>query len=397
MLRAITDAWDKITSFEHLLEAYRKAQKGKRYRREFLTFSQNLDENLHIIQDQLRAGTFQFGPYRRHTVFVPKKRVVMALPVASRVVQWSIYLILNPYFDKRMIETSYACRVGKGSLEAVTKVQYWMRLVESKREEYTIVKIDVAKYFYRVDHQTLKDILGTYIKDEKLMELLCLVIDSNGEAFGLPQGADPDDLGPDEWLNDVGMPIGNLTSQLFANIYLNELDHYCKHVMKIHMYTRYMDDILAIVPKAEARAVYDGIRAYLKDVLKLDINRKSYMRNPDRIEFVGRVITTRSVRLRKKTTMRIKRSWRIICERYFRGEFDRDAFSRRVDCYRGLIEHCETGNLRNRLNEIYLQEREKAHERNPDCGDPLRAPGGDGLPDSQAAPGDRSDGGQGPV
>ena len=396
-MKVVTDVWDKITSFEHLLEAYRNAQKRKRYRGEFLIFNQRLDENLHIIQDQLRAGTFQFGPYRRHMVYVPKKRVVMALPVASRVVQWSIYQVLNPYFDRRMIETSYACRVDKGSLEAVTKVQYWMRLVESKPDEYTIVKIDVAKYFYRVDHQKLKDILSTYIKDEKLMDLLNLIIDSNGEAFGLPPGADPDDIEPDEWLNDVGMPIGNLTSQLFANIYLNELDHYCKHVMKIHMYARYMDDILAIVPKAEARAVFDGIRMYLMDVLQLNVNRKSYLRKPDRIEFVGRVITTRSVRLRKKTARRIKRSWRVICEKYFRGEFDDEDLARRVASYKGIMDHCETGNLKDRLNEIYLREREKAHGQNPDCGDPLRASGGDGLPDSQAAPGDRSDGGQGSV
>lgn len=356
-MNVVDNVWDTITSFDHLLEAYHNARKSKRFRPEFLAFEAGLDDNIHDIQAQLKSGTFRFGPYQRHWVYVPKKRMVMALPVASRIVQWAIYMVLDPYFDRRMIGDSYACRKGKGSVAAVKRVQYWMRQVNSKPEEYSVIKIDISKYFYRINHDILKDILSRYIKDQQLMALLCQVIDGNGESFGLPRGCKADDIPISEWRNDVGMPIGNLTSQMFANIYLNELDQYCKHVLKIRRYARYMDDIVAIVPRSEAKAVFDSIKAFLADRLALDVNRKSAIMPVQRVEFVGSIITPKRVTLRKQTARRIKRAWRAICRSYFAGEISEASFRRRRDSYNGMIAHVDAANLRRRLNEIYMTER----------------------------------------
>lgn len=353
--QVISDAFLQITEFSWLEDAFRHARKAKRYRGEFLAFSNDLDANLLTIQEQVRAGTFIFGPYRRHWVFVPKKRLVMALPCASRIVQWAIYLLLNPFFDRMMIEDSYACRKGKGSLAAAQRLQHWMQHVERLPGRWYYLKLDISKYFYRVDHAVLLKILGDRITDPRLLDLLEMIINCNGEKFGLPRFMSPDDLEEFDWLADVGMPIGNLTSQLFANIYLDRLDQYCKHVLHIHHYIRYMDDIVILAPSKEAAQEYlRAIAAFLFDVLHLDLNSKTAIRPVGRIEFVGFMVTAEELKLRKATVRRIKEAMRAISRKYFTGEMSREDFDRRVASYKGMIQHCKNENIRHRLNEIYL-------------------------------------------
>lgn len=361
-MKTIDDAFGRITSFESLDRAYRNARKQKRYRPEVLAFSNDLDSNLLRIQEQLLSHTFKFGPYRRHWVTVPKKRIVMALPFDSRIVQWSLYQEMMPFFDNLMIEDSYACRVNGGTLKAADKLQYWMRLCEkSPDNDWYVVKIDISKFFYRVDHEVLKKILWRRVTDPELRMLLENIIDSDGEKFGLPRGASAEDIDDDEWLSDVGMPIGNLTSQMFANIYLNELDHFCKHVLHIHKYVRYMDDIVAIVPgKEEARRNLEEMCRFLTNELHLDLNRKTCIRPLGRVEFVGYMMSANKRKLRKKTVMRIKSSFREICRKYFAGEMSQEDFNRRVDSYKGQLMHCDSDKLKDRLNAIYLDEKRKA-------------------------------------
>lgn len=359
-LTVLRDVWREITSFAQLEEAYKKAHKGKRYRIEVLVFKSDLDSNLLRIQEKLRNGTFQFGPYRRHWVYVPKKRIVMALPFDSRIVQWSIYLTMMPFYDRLMIEDSYACRVGKGSLAAVERLQYWLQQIERKPGDWYIIKIDISKYFYRVDHKLLLDILSYRIEDPELMAMLDAIINCDGEKFGLPRFTGPEDIPPEEWISDVGMPIGNLTSQLFANIYLNELDQFCKHVLGIHYYIRYMDDIIVIVNgKDQANEIKERITTYLYERLRLDVNQKTTIRPAHLpVEFVGYIVTAHSMKLRKPTVQRIKCALRAICSHYFAGEMSQKEFERRVASYEGIMSHCECGSLKKRLNEIYIHAKE---------------------------------------
>ena len=358
--QVISDAFLQITDFSWLVTAYRHARKQKRYRNEFLTFANNLDDNLHSIQDRVRDGSFVFGPYRKHWVYVPKKRLVMALPCDSRIVQWAIYDLLNPFYDRMMIEDSYACRKGKGSLAAVKRLQYWMKQVEGKPGQWYCLKLDISKYFYRVDHAVLLQILGERIKDPCLMELLDKIINCDGERFGLPRFMGPDDAEEADWLADVGMPIGNLTSQLFANIYLDQLDQFCKHVLHIHCYIRYMDDVIILAETKEQSHAYRlAIEAFLKTMLRLDLNRKTAIFPAKRIEFVGYMVTSHELRLRKATVRRIKEAMRAISRKLFTGEMTKQDFDRRVASYKGMIQHCTNAGLRDRLNEIYLHAKER--------------------------------------
>lgn len=350
-----------MVSFEKLDQAYRNARKQKRYRREVLAFSDNLDDNLLELREKALNGTLTFGPYRRHVVFSPKRRTVMALPFPSRVIQWAVYQELNPFYDKQMIEDSYACRVGRGSLQAALRLQYWLKLIEHKPGNWYSLKLDISKYFYRVDHEILLEILSRKIKDERIMSLIRQIVQSDTEKFGLPRWTSPDDIDLDDWLDYCGMPIGNLTSQLFANIYLNELDQYCKHVLHIKKYVRYMDDIIILAESKEIANNYkELIQEFLTDNLRLDLNKKTAVRPVATIEFVGYKISAHKMRLRKDTVKRIKNAFRGICERFFARELTVEEFQRRVASYKGMIQHCDNIKLRNRLNQIYIHEKEKA-------------------------------------
>ena len=146
-------------------------------------------------------------------VYEPKKRLIMSLQFKDRVAQHAIYRQLNPLIEKQYIKDSYACRVGYGTHAAIDRLQGWMRQTERKPEKYYYLKLDVSKYFYRIDHEILKNILARQIKDKQLLDLLAKIIDCEDTRFGLPMGADIGDVAFDEMLFGVGLPIGNLTSQ----------------------------------------------------------------------------------------------------------------------------------------------------------------------------------------
>lgn len=171
-----------------------------------MAFTAAFEHNLFVIQAQMQGGTYILGPYRKLWVFVPKKRLVMALRYPDRIVQWSLYQYLNPIYDKLFIEDSYACRKDKGSHKAAQRLQYWMRQVSRKPDaKWYYLKLDISKFFYRVNHAKLLEILSRRIKDPELMRFLDSVINSRAEAFGLPRGKTPQDTPPEEWLYDVGM------------------------------------------------------------------------------------------------------------------------------------------------------------------------------------------------
>lgn len=350
-------AFAVMTDFAWLERANRNARKGKRYREEVRYFHQNLDGNLLDIQRDVRAGTYRTGGYRHLWVQVQKKRLVMALPYRDRIVQWSVYQLLNQYFDRTFITDSYACRVGKGSHKAVGRLQYWLRQVDrSIYPDWYYLKLDISKYFYRVDHAVLLEILGRRITDPDVMTLLERVIDNPNEPFGLPPGKKPEDVAFESWLYNVGMPIGNLLSQMFANIVLNELDQYCKHVLKIHCYIRYMDDILVLGPDKEQLKQYHAeIAAFLSEMLHLDLNAKTCIRPVSMgIEFVGQRVWATHAVLRKSTARRMKREVRKISEDVRDGVINRQEYQRRVASIRGMMDHTNSGALRWRLNEITL-------------------------------------------
>lgn len=351
-------ALELISSWEWLQEANRNARRGKRTRPSIMQYQDDLEHNLIQTSEEMRAGTYRTGPYRRLWVYIPKRRLVMALDYRDRVVQWSVYQLLYPYFDRRMIEDSYACRRGRGSHKAVTRLQYWLRQIDRKPngKEWYYLKIDVSKYFYRVDHDVLLRILRRHIADPGLLDLLAGIINNPDEPFGLPPGMKPEDADFEAWLYDVGMPIGNLPSQLFGNVVLNELDQFVKHRLKARKYERYMDDGLFLSDSKETlNAWKQAVGDYLRQELHLDLNDKTAIRPVTMgIEFVGRRVWATHSRLRKSTVRRLKNEVHGICRQRAAGTLSKAGFERRCASIRGMLDSCECASLRWRLNEIYL-------------------------------------------
>lgn len=357
-MKPIKNIFQQIYDFENLFEAWENAKKGKRYRKEVLAFSDRLEENLIDIQNHLIYGSYKVGAYRPFYVYEPKKRMVMALPFRDRVVQWAIYQHLNPIFDKQFIADSYACRKGKGTHAAANRLQYWVRQTDRKPERYYYLKLDISKYFYRVDHAVLLKILARKIKDRQLINLLATIIRSEDTRFGLPAGVDPDMCSKEEWLDDVGMPIGNLTSQLFANLYLNELDQYAKHKLGLHYYIRYMDDVIILHHDKKFLAkIKTEIEEFLLNELHLQLNNKTAIRPTSMgIEFVGFRVWATHKKLKKKTAIKIKSRLKYLFQAYRNGNITKEELDRSVAAYNGILKHFNSYNFRQKLNQTYVKE-----------------------------------------
>ena len=364
-LKRIGNIYGEICSFENLYEAYLQVRKCKRYRYEVLRFSAHLEENLLAIQQELREKTYEIGAYHKFIISEPKKRLIMALRFRDRVVQWAIYRQLNPIFERQYIKDSYACRKGKGTHEAIKRLQYWLRKADRSDREWYCLKMDITKYFYRVDHATLMGILERRIKDKDLLWLLGRIVNCDKEAFGLPLDADIAQGTGEERLTECGMPIGNLTSQMFANLYLNELDQFVKNELHEHCFERYMDDSLILSDsKEKLHEDEKRISEFLETRLKLKLNGKTSIR-PIRcgIEFVGFRIWATHIKLRKSSSKKLKRGLKRIQKMYAAGEVTLEEVKPNIMSYYGILQHFNSHKLTRKILEEFVLQRAAPEEQ----------------------------------
>ena len=350
---------DEIIDFGNLLEADKNASQCKRYRNENLKFTAHREEEIIGLHNSLEyypeggipgnplVSSYRVGKYRRKQIYEPKPRIIMALEYRDRVVQWAYYQKLNPLFDKQFITHSYGCREGKGTTRAREQLQSWLRQASRSGKKWYVLKLDIAKYFYRVDHAILLKILAKHIKDELILRDLDKLINCEDTSFGLPAGVQPELCKQEDWLYDRGMPIGNLTSQMFANIYLNELDQYCKNELHIKKYIRFVDDIIILWPdKKELFGFLDDIRRFLDEELHLELNNKTCIRPAwVPVEFVGALITPKAIRMRKSTRKRMFRRIKFIKKLFEACEIGFQKLNNTMQSYFGLIQHFTAGNL----------------------------------------------------
>jgi retron-type reverse transcriptase len=345
-MKRISNLYSKIYDFENLYEAYLEARKGKRYRHDVMRFTANLEENLIQIQNELIYKTYKVGRYNEFFVYDPKKRLIMSLPFKDRVVQWAIYRQLNPLLDKRYISTSYGCRNGGGSHRAVAKLKQYIR---AQPGTAYILKMDISKYFYRINHDVLMGILGRIIKDEDLLWLLETIIRSDHN-FGI----EVDDWNyTGERLSNVGMPIGNLSSQMFANLYLNGADHFAKEVLGCRHYIRYMDDVVIVdTDKQRLWEVLHAMDDYFTNKLDLKLNNKTSIRTETQgVDFCGYRVWRTHIRLRKKSAIKMKHRIKHLRKEFARGEIKADRFRNSLMSYLGMMQHCDSHALKAKLFE----------------------------------------------
>ena len=343
-MKRFNNIYSKIYDFENLYEAYKEARKRKRYRHDVMRFTANLEENLIHLQNELIYKTYKVGRYNEFFVYDPKKRLIMSLPFRDRVVQWAIYCQINPLFDKRYISTSYGCRVGGGAHRAVKKLKEYIRQQPGKAY---VLKMDVSKYFYRINHDVLMATLRAIIKDEDLLWLLETIIRSEHD-FGI-EVDDFDYSG--QRLSGVGMPIGNLSSQMFANLYLNAADHYVKEVLQCPYYIRYMDDMVIVdTDKKRLREVLTAMDDFLVNKLALKLNNKTCIRTVSQgVDFCGYRVFNTHIRLRKKSALKLKRRIKYLQKEFFRGKITLGRFHNSLMSYLGMLAHCDSLSLKNKL------------------------------------------------
>jgi retron-type reverse transcriptase len=229
--------WQEVISFENLLRAAAKACKGKRFRPPVAAFHFQLEKELWQLHEELANKTYQPGAYRTFYLYQPKKRLISAAPYRDRVVHHALVNVLEPIFERVFIHDSYACRQGKGTHAAVDGCQHYAR-----RFRY-VLKADIQKFFPSLDHEILKRLVARKIKDANVLWLVGQIIDNSNPQESVSHWFPGDDLfTPQECRR--GMPIGNQTSQFFANVYLDPLDHFIKDRLGIKGYVRYVDDFL---------------------------------------------------------------------------------------------------------------------------------------------------------
>lgn len=285
--------FDQIVDYNNLYDAFKKSKREKMHRTEIQRYYLDIGENIYNLRKSMIMETYRPGKYRVHHVFVPKFREIKALPFNDRVLQHAVNNIIEPIFEKSFIEHSYACRRGKGTHIASYHLQRWLYINHIQGNKLYTLKCDVRKYFDSIDIEILYNIIHKKIKDKKLLRLISVILHR-----GVIQ---------------KGIPIGNLTSQLFANVYLNELDHYIKEVKQIKYYMRYMDDFVILGEnKEELWKLLKDIESFLANHLNLKLNDKTriYLTSSG-VDFVGYVHFYNKIRIRKSTFIRFKKNLKL--------------------------------------------------------------------------------------
>jgi retron-type reverse transcriptase len=245
-------------TYANLYAAHLRAREKKTHRPEVIRFERNLNSNLFSLLDELLGGTYSPPAYREFKVHEPKERTIHALPYRDRVVhQWYVHKFIIPFFVPRFIEDSFACILDRGTHGAQRKTQKALRQAIREYKDPYVLKMDISGFFYNIDKDVLFRVTTKKMKDKPLVELTRRLIYDGFSYRG-------------------GIPIGNYTSQYFANIYMNELDQFVKRVLKIKHYMRYMDDFIAIVDgKETARQVFRAMEDFINSELKIELNSEN--------------------------------------------------------------------------------------------------------------------------
>ena len=333
--------FQKICSFDNLVSASRKAQRGKRFQAAVAQFNFHLEKELYRLQAELQTQTYRPGPYYEFHVYEPKLRKISAAPYRDRVVHHALCNVIEPIFDPTFIFDSYACRKGKGTHKAVD------RFTEFSRKNTYVLKCDIKKYFPSIDHEVLKTQLRRKIRDAQVLWLLDLIVDSSNPQEYVHEYFEGDDLLT--VLNRRrGIPIGNLTSQFFANIYLNGFDHFVKEVLRCRYYIRYMDDFVVLEKdKARLHEVKHEMEDYLAQLrLKLHTDKCQVFPIKDGTDFLGYQIFPTHRRLRPSSVRRARRRLRVLREDYDSGKISWADVNHSVQSWLGHVKHADTYGLR---------------------------------------------------
>jgi retron-type reverse transcriptase len=332
--------FERLVSFENLLAAAQAARRGKRFKANVAQFDFDLERELFALQHELRSQTYRPGPYRTFTICEPKARLISAAPYRDRVAHHALCRIIEPIFDQTFVKDSYACRVGKGTHLAVEEFTQ-----HARRFQY-VLKCDIAKYFPSIDHEVLEGLLARKIKDPRVLWLIRTIIDASNEQEFVCRHFTGDDLFS-PLARRRGIPIGNLTSQFFANVYLNGFDHFVKERLRCEAYLRYCDDFVVFgQDKRSLWAVKAAMADYLAGLrLMLHPRKCQVLPTQAGVDFLGYRVFPTHRRLRATTTKRAIRRLRTEAWACTRGTLSIDRWRQSWASWLGHAQHADTYGL----------------------------------------------------
>jgi len=339
-MKTFNNFYNLIISPESLFIAWKRFSRDKRKKKDVLQFEWNLEQNIFALHRDLKNKTYKHGSYGSFYITDPKQRHIHKATVRDRVLHHSIVRILTPLFEPIFIANSFSCRIGKGTHRGVKSVEKMSRIVS---QNYTRdcfgLKCDVRKFFDSVDHAVLISILRQKIKDEDTMWLLEEIIGSFASGYS-------------NLFEKKGIPIGNLTSQLFANVYMNEFDQFVKHELKVEHYARYTDDFVILSEDKEYLVnLLKPIRDFLGNTLKLSLHpKKISIRNlHNGIDFLGYVIFPHHRLLRTKTKNRVAKGMMRRLKDQESGGIEPDQVVQSLHSYIGVLAHANTHRFTEKL------------------------------------------------
>ena len=331
MKTQLVHTFEEVTSVENLLEAWREFIRGKRKKQDVQEFQMRLMDNIFALHYDLENHTYRHGGYHAFNISDPKPRIIHKASIRDRLLHHAIYRKLYPFFDRTFITDSYSCRNGKGTHKALNRFRSFGYIMgKNNTRTCWVLQCDIRKFFANIDHTVLMEILRAYIPHATIMRLL-------EEVIGSFSSTRP----------GVGLPLGNLTSQLLVNMYMNEFDQFVKHKLKATHYIRYADDFVIFSESAGAlENILPRIREFLQDKLKLRLHPdKVFIKTlVSGIDFLGWVHFPDHRVLRTSTKRRIMKRVAESAER------------ETIVSYLGLLRHGNAYHIRRQLLSHYGQD-----------------------------------------
>ena len=293
-MKRVGNLWKDVCSFSQLHTSCKLAQKGSKLNDDIATFLMEKERHLLQISEELKGNTYEFGDFRVFHIADPKPRVIKAAPFRDRVVHHSLCMSLSPHFERSYIGNSFACRKGKGNRRALQKAQKYV-----KKYKYCL-KFDILHFFESMSHSVLMGFLKRKIKDSQVLGLCQRIIEHGGDSEGR------------------GVPIGNLTSQHFANFYLNALDQFCVHQLRVPAIIRYMDDVLIFSDSRDflCQDILQEITLFLAEDLELQLKHHITKIQPcfSGVSFLGFCIYPTHIHFDRARKKRFRQTWKAIGE-----------------------------------------------------------------------------------
>lgn len=313
---------EKIADVNNLYLAFYKAKKGKQYKHEVEVYAKNIHQNIRILRQQILSGNVSVGKYHYFTIYEPKKRQICAAAFDERVLHHAIMNICHQYFEKTLIYDTYATRIDKGIYKALDKAKLAIN-------QYSyLLKLDYRKYFDSISHEILKRKLAAKFKDEKLLHIFEKIIDSYCST------------------NGYGLPIGNLTSQYFANFFLSDLDHFIKEKLNVKFYVRYMDDMLLMFnDKTNLNNCLNAIENFSEN---LDLNLKPFVKSNVNlgVSFLGYKLYPHRILLNRVSKLRFKTKKYLYDSYVSKGFWSIDEYCMHITPLLGFINYAFTKKFR---------------------------------------------------